>query len=299
MKNLKRILLTVIAGAITLQAQAGISEYISQSKAFAYNHSGKIAIGVGLAIIASGVYYYMRSKKAHTSVNNQASRPNLVNSAMSAAHNKTTQQIDESQMRVTENQPEIEQFIIYNENDIGDGVEYSDNEEPSNENNDDYDGNFEPNIFNNGSDVEPEQSVQDSVNLGMSQFTHIPAPGELTDSFLMSEVEPVDRRQHIAIAIAVDPVKNILGQISQQINIMKNNLNDASKVASAVNAIKSIYDSKPYPIESAVINPVAAQGLNGVIKNIIDKPSDRNYDSLIEEYERSINSLRYIEYQEQ
>lgn len=298
MKNLKRILLTVIAGAITLQAQAGISEYISQSKAFAYNHSGKIAIGVGLAIIASGVYYYMRSKKAHTSVNNQASRPNLVNSAMSAAHNKTTQQIDESQMRVTENQPEIEQFIIYNENDIGDGVEYSDNEEPSNENNDDYEDNFKPSIFNDDSDVEPEQRVQESINLGES-FVHLPASGELTDSFFIPEVERVDRHQHIAIAIAVDPVKNILGRISQQINIMKNNLNDASKVASAVNAIKSIYDSKPYPIESAVINPVAAQGLNGVIKNIIDKPSDRNYDSLIEEYERSINSLRYIEYQEQ
>ncbi len=68
MKNLQRIVLAVIASAITLQAQAGMSEYAAQVKTFAYNHSGKIAIGVGLAIIAGGAYYYMRSQKTHANI---------------------------------------------------------------------------------------------------------------------------------------------------------------------------------------------------------------------------------------
>ncbi len=65
MSYIKRTLLAVIACAITLQAQAGISEYAAQVKELVWNHKGKIAIGLVTLAVTSGLcgllYKYVES----------------------------------------------------------------------------------------------------------------------------------------------------------------------------------------------------------------------------------------------
>ncbi len=61
MKSIKRVILSLIASAITLQAQAGRGEYAAQVKELVWGHKGKIA--ASLAVLGLGYLIYKKYVK--------------------------------------------------------------------------------------------------------------------------------------------------------------------------------------------------------------------------------------------